>query len=578
MTFNAKPAVKRVQRPSWEGQDRRNFYLNIGFGLVVAAAVVILVVAAALTWYDEHLASVGSVNGQTITKDEFRDRFEIESWRLDESERRVRTALAAGRITEADAQTQLESLRGTRNQLASIALELTIDARLQATLAVEEGITVSPADVDAQLLEEATTPEQRRAWVIAVAPKTDSGAVGATPEQKAAGKSAADAALKRIQGGATWEDVAMTVSTDTATAPQSGDLGWVQKDDRQLDEAYLAAVFAAELNTPTAVIEGADGTYRIGRVTEISAETVDDVYQAKLTNDGIDLVKYRAVVQADAIRKKLEDKIVAQVTRPGPQRQVQEIYIREADAALGTDAIKVRHILYSPKDDPSGASTLAAEDPAWKAAQDEARATYAKLQADSGLFDSTARSESDEGSALGVSGTGGKLPYFDKNSPIDEAFRAAILAPGLKAGDLLEPVKSAFGWHVIQVMYLPPDLGRMNALKTKLDAGADFAELARDNSEVESAGSGGDFGWVAKGQLDERLITAIFAATIGATTDAVGVVGDGLYLFKVLGEEVRTPEGRQLEELRSSAFSDWYKAKRDAAEIVRDDSIAGSVS
>ena len=94
----------------------------------------------------------------------------------------------------------------------------------------------------------------------------------------------------------------------------------------------------------------------------------------------------------------------------------------------------------------------------------------------------------------------------------------------------------------------------------------------------ESAGSGGDFGWVARGQLDERLINAIFAATIGATTDPVGVVGDGLYLFKVLGEDVRTPEGRQLEELRSSAFSDWYKAKRDAAEIVRDDSIAGSVS
>ena len=123
MTFKAKPAVKRAQRPSWEGQDRRNFYLNIGFGLVVAAAVIILVVAAVLTWYDEHLASVGSVNGQTITKDEFRDRFEVESWRLDESERRVRTALVSGRITEADAQTQLESLSGTRQQLASITLE-----------------------------------------------------------------------------------------------------------------------------------------------------------------------------------------------------------------------------------------------------------------------------------------------------------------------------------------------------------------------------------------------------------------------------------------------------------------------
>ncbi len=78
MTFKAKPVVKRAQRPSWEGQDRRNFYLNIAFGIVVIAAVVILVIAGALTWYNDHLAPVGSVDGQPITKDELRDRFEIE--------------------------------------------------------------------------------------------------------------------------------------------------------------------------------------------------------------------------------------------------------------------------------------------------------------------------------------------------------------------------------------------------------------------------------------------------------------------------------------------------------------------
>jgi len=50
-------------------------------------------------------------------------------------------------------------------------------------------------------------------------------------------------------------------------------------------------------------------------------------------------------------------------------------------------------------------------------------------------------------SAQGITGSGGKLPYFDSASGIDEAFKAAIVAPGLKAGDLLKPVKSAFGWH-----------------------------------------------------------------------------------------------------------------------------------
>jgi hypothetical protein len=40
---------------------------------------------------------------------------------------------------------------------------------------------------------------------------------------------------------------------------------------------------------------------------------------------------------------------------------------------------------------------------------------------------------------------------------------------------------------------------------------------------------------------------------------------------------VRTPEGRQLDTLRSNAFGDWYNAKKDAVEIVRDESFAGSL-
>ncbi len=578
MTFKAKPVVKRAQRPAWEGQDRRNFYLNIGFGIVVLAAVVILVVAGALTWYDQHLTAVGSVNGQSITKDEYRDRYQIEAWRMDETERRIRTEVVAGHMTEGDAQSQLESLNNTRNQLPSIVLERLIDSKLQATLATEEGIAATPQDVDAQLVKEATTPEQRHAWVIEVAPELDPGAVTPTAARKAAARTAADAALKDLEDGTAWEDVAKASSTDAASAPQGGDLGWLQAEDTQMDEPFLTAIFAAEVDTPTAVIEGDDGSYRIGRVTEISAESVDGAYQAKLTNDGIDLNKYRAVVLADVIHQKLEDKLVAQVSQPGPQRHVQEIYIKQADAGLGADAIKVRHILYSPNDDPSNASTLDANDPAWAAAEQLAQATYLKLKENPELFDSIARAESDEGSARGLTGSGGKLPYFDSQSSIDEAFRDVIMAPGLKAGDLLEPVKSAFGWHVVQVMYRPTDLDRLNALKALADKGDDFATLARDNSEGQEAGAGGDIGWIAKGQLDVSLIDAIFATGIGKTSDVVTVDNDGLYLFRVLGEEVRTPEGRQLDELRSTAFSDWYQARKDAATIERDPELAATLN
>ena len=178
-------------------------------------------------------------------------------------------------------------------------------------------------------MTEATTPESRHAWVIEVAPATDTGATAPTEAQKAAAKAKADAALADLKAGKAWEDVAKVVSTDTATAPQAGDLGWIQKDDAGSDEAFITAVFAAAANTPTAVVEGADGIYRIGRASEIVAETVDAAYQAKIQNAGIDLAKYRDVVAGDVIHQKLEDKIVADASKAGPQRQVSEIYIAE---------------------------------------------------------------------------------------------------------------------------------------------------------------------------------------------------------------------------------------------------------
>ncbi len=581
MTFRAKPVTKRSHRPSWESQDRRNFYMNLGFGIVVVVAVVILLVAAGLTWYNDHLASVGSVNGQSITKDEFRDRYAIESWRLREAENRIRTQKLAGHLTDAQAESQLQIVAQQEQQITGIALERVIDTKLQAALAAEEGVTSTDADIDARLVTEATLPESRHAWVIEVEPQTDAGATEPTAAQKAAAKAKADTAITDLQSGKTWDEVARTVSTDSSTAPQAGDLGWVQKDDGQIDEAFVNALFAAPNGTPTAVLEGADGIYRIGRVTEIAPSTVDANYISKLQDNGVDLAKYRTVVSGDVIHQKLDDKIVADALKPGPQRQVSEIYIAEPQSDLAVDSIKTRHILYAPKDDASAAQAgeIPADDPSWAAAEAEARATYSKVVADPSTFDAIARAESDEAPARGVTGTGGKLPYFDSTTEnLDTDYLAAITKPGLKPGDILAPIKSAYGWHVIQVMYRPTDDAWLKGLKTKADGGADFATLARDNSEAETAGRGGDLGWVAKGQLPDKLSSAIFATPVGKTSDVVTVAGDGVYLFKVLSEEVRTPEGKQVEEIKASAFSNWYSAKKSAALIERDPTLLGASS
>ena len=66
----------------------------------------------------------------------------------------------------------------------------------------------------------------------------------------------------------------------------------------------------------------------------------------------------------------------------------------------------------------------------------------------------------------------------------------------------------------------------------------------------------------------KRYVDAIFAAPVGKTSDVVLIADggneDGLHLFKVFEEEERTPDGRQLEDLKVNAFGDWYAEKKDA--------------
>jgi parvulin-like peptidyl-prolyl isomerase len=576
MTFRARPVVKRTQKPNWESRDRRNFYLNLGFGLVVLAAILILGIAVAVNYYNEHLVSVGSVDGQSITRDDLRQRGTIEQWRLDEAGRRIQTLLVAGRLTQAQADLQKQYLQQQAQNLGSFVLERIIDSRILAKLAPAEGVTVTDADIDARLIEEATTKEERHAWQIEVKPQLDSGATLPTAAQVEAARTKITQALTDIKAGKSWDDIAKTVSTDTSTAAQAGDLGWLSANDSQADEAFLKALFAAQVNSPTDVMQGADGIFRIGRVTEIAPESVDSAYTAKLVNDGIDLAKYRAVVATDLLRTKIEDKLVADATKPAPQREVSEIYLAQATVDLPPEAVKVRHILFSPNDDPTAAQngSIPADDPAWTKAKLDADAAYAQLRADISQFDAVARAQSDEQSARGPDGSGGVLDsYVTAAGGYVPEFSKPILDAKAVDGQLLPPIKTAFGYHVVQVLSHKPDLAQ---IKSRIDGGADFATIARDVSEGQEASKGGQLGWIARGQLQKELIDAIFAAPIGKTSEVVTVAGDGAYLFKITAEEQRTPEGRQLDDIRSRVFSDWYDPKKAAVKVERDPSLDSS--
>lgn len=548
--------------------------LNIGFGLTVVAALLLLAIAGGTAWYGDHLAAAATVNGQTITKDAYANQVAINTFRTEYQATRIRTLLAAGHLRAADATARQDLLDQGTQQMATISLEQLIDGQVQADLAAKQGVTVTDAEVDARFTQEATTPEMRHAWLIEVKPEIPAGASAASDATKAAAKAKADAALADLKAGKDWTEVAKAVSTD-ASKDQGGDIGFVDENST-LDPAFSAAIQAVALNTATDVIEGADGTFRIGRVTEVVAPQVDATLGDKVKAAGISMDDFRAALRRDVTRTKLSEAITAPYLVAGPQRKVSEIYMQEGSSESAEGAIRVRHILYSPTADPQQASTLAADDPAWATAEAAAKATYEKLKVDPSLFDSIARAESAEG---GAATTGGKLPYLAPADGIDPAFAAAIFVGGLQPGQLLEPVKSAYGWHVIQVMHYPTDAEWAAKLTTDINAGTlTFADAARDNSDNASAANGGDMGWVTKGLLPSEVEAAIFAAPIGKVSDPLVVPGDGLYLFLVSEEQARTPDASQTASLKATVFPNWYAAQKAGYDITRDPAITGSAT
>jgi parvulin-like peptidyl-prolyl isomerase len=234
-------------------------------------------------------------------------------------------------------------------------------------------------------------------------------------------------------------------------------------------------------------------------------------------------------------------------------------------------AVLVKHILYSPNHNASGASALAATDPAWAAAKAEAEDAYAKLKAGTATFVSLAPSSDDTGSAT----TNGFLPYFsqaDTTTQLDPAFAAAIYAPGLKPGQLLAPVQSAFGWHVIEFVTAADPTTWATQLAAEASAsGADFAKLAEDNSIDPSARDGGSLGWIANYQLPAAQEAAISGLSVGQVSSPVSA-SDGIRIFKVTAVQTRLPDATQIATLKSDAFNNWYqgvKADPKQTTIVR---------
>jgi peptidyl-prolyl cis-trans isomerase D len=101
---------------------------------------------------------------------------------------------------------------------------------------------------------------------------------------------------------------------------------------------------------------------------------------------------------------------------------------------------------------------------------------------------------------------------------------------------------------------------RAQALAKELEGGKDFAEVARTSSEDPGTKStGGDLGWVERGNWEPALANAAFALNAGEVTQPVETKY-GIHLVKV--EEKKPAQDKKLDEVRDEIATSLYKREK----------------
>jgi len=83
----------------------------------------------------------------------------------------------------------------------------------------------------------------------------------------------------------------------------------------------------------------------------------------------------------------------------------------------------------------------------------------------------------------------------------------------------------------------------------------DFATEVKAQSEAVDTSTGGNLGWVSPYMLSKAQQRRNLVDPIGSVTNVVD--DNGYYLFKVLGEETRTPDAAQQAKLKKVVYQRW---------------------
>lgn len=555
MSFRSRPVLDRRHRPRWQDELRTQQLIVVAFAVAIALALGIFGAAAWNGFWESHFRPVASIAGTTIDRSDLDVR------------RRILVAEATATVTELQSQLggprdqliqqQIDQVSAALSDLDGAAAASLVDGAVLASQAEAFGIAVDDDEVDAGIAERHTLQERTRAQLILVNGLPDDAEPGAEPTdaQLSAAREEAEAAIARIEGGEDFATVAAEVSDDF-TASSGGVLGWIGAGDAVYGE-YFDAIADAETGVLVGPVETEAG-FAVLEVLDRRERTTDGPLRDLLASQEIDDATYRDYVRSallvDAFRAHFEDEVVVS---PTAQRRVAQIFIAAPTAAVLPQE-RARHVLIQPVPDADDQS--AATDEEWAAALAEAEEVRDELSAEDADWFAIAEERSAD---TGSGSRGGDLGWYDPAATGFVPEFSDALAE-LEVGELSEPVRTDFGWHVIEktAQRTSPQAQAEELVEQLREAPDTFAEVAtRLSEDHDTAREGGELGWVAPYQLDEALEEVVFGLDeVGEISEPHDGGSAGITIYQLLEtSESREIEEDRLEEIRSSGFDHWLE-------------------
>ena len=551
----------------YEAADK-SLLTNLAFLSAIALSAILLFGAIGANVWSNTFATAIGINGASISVGEAKSRADIELFRLGLEGSRIRARVSAGTLSSEQGNAILEQINETATNISSQITSDMIDVLLVNQLAAERELTVSQEAIDAEWAKESTLPELRllRRITIDIANNPSSGQPSAATI--AAAQSRADAIADEIAAGGDFAAIAKRESDDSYAA-EGGRIGWSSKDEDPLTDLGYAAAWDLSAVGPTGVIKRADDQFVIFFVYQIRPSTPDADFEKSARDASIDMNLYMKTSAERALRAALSEAVTAELlVDPVQQRDVSFISLEAPKGGGMSEEVRVRHLLFSPNDDADKADNLDASDPAWAAAEAEAIAALAQISAGTPLEDLAVTSD-DESSAE----EGGLLAWAVKETFVPE-FDEAIWAEGLQQGDLLGPIKTQFGYHVIQFEERRAGiLLRLEQLATELaGAGVDFNAVAEAAAKEIEGLSVDQAGFVVRYAINPQLSTIVWGLTDGGVS-GVETIGDQLVIIRVNAIENKPYTEVQRSTVEASGFSIWLDGYRSVAEIVIDGAV-----